>query len=224
MSWVATAVVASSVVGGITSSRASGQAARAQRDAAQQASDTELRMFEQNREDQAPYREAGYTALGQIGAGTAPGADFNRDFSMADFEADPGYQFRRDEGAQAIERSAAARGGLLSGGTGKALTRYGQDVASQEYSNAYSRFNADRTQRFNRLASIAGVGQTSVNQTGAQGAQVAANVGNNITGAGNATAAGYIGRANAVNDTASTLGNFYLQNQFLKRMPASGAT
>ncbi|MFK5283483.1 hypothetical protein ACI3PL_28310, partial [Lacticaseibacillus paracasei] len=66
--------------------------------------------------------------MNQLNAGTAPGGDFNRDFTMADFTADPGYAFRMREGQRAIESSAAARGGLLSGGTGKALVNYGQEA------------------------------------------------------------------------------------------------
>jgi hypothetical protein len=60
-------------------------------------------------------------------------------FTAENFQADPGYGFRLSEGLKALERSAAARGGLLSGGTGKALTRFGQDMASQEFQNAYGR-------------------------------------------------------------------------------------
>ncbi len=129
---------------------------------------------------------------------------FNRDFSLADFTADPGYQFRMDEGRKGLESSAAARGGLLSGGTLKALTKYGQDVASNEYSNAYNRFNNDRTQRFNRLSGIAGTGQTATNITGQLGAQAASNIAQNQIGAGNARASGYVGQANAIN---SGIGN-----------------
>jgi hypothetical protein len=223
MSWVAAAVVGGSVIGAVAGGSASSKAARAQRDASQQASDTELQMYNQTRDDQAPYRQAGYTALNQIGGGTQPGGEFNRNFTMADFVKDPGYDFRMEQGQQGLERSAAARGGLLNGGTLKALTRYGQDYASGEYANAYNRFNSDTTNRFNRLATVAGVGQTSLGQTGAQGAQVANSVGNNITGAGNATAAGYIGQGNAVTGTVNSLGNFYLQNQFLKQQPAAKA-
>ena len=60
-------------------------------------------------------------------------------FTAENFQADPGYAFRLSEGLKALERSAAARGGLLSGGTGKALTRFGQEMGSQEFQNAYGR-------------------------------------------------------------------------------------
>jgi hypothetical protein len=128
---------------------------------------------------------------------------------------DPGYQFRMDQGEQALERSAAARGGLTSGGTGMALERYGQDYASGEYSNAYNRFNNDRTTRFNRLASIAGVGQTAATQTANMGTQVAGQVGENQIGAGNARAAGYMAGGNAISGGANNIGNYFMMRQFL---------
>ena len=215
MSWVAAAVVGGSLVGAAATTAAGSKAAKAQTQAARQASDTELQMFEQNRADLAPFREAGYTALGQLGQGLGDSGDFSRDFAVADFQADPGYQFRMAEGTKALERSAAARGGLLSGATGKALTRFGQDYGSQEYGNAYGRFNADRDRRFNRLASIAGVGQTATTQTAQLGANTASNVAGNFNAAGNARAANAVNTGNAVNNAIGSLGQFYLQNKFL---------
>lgn len=212
---VAAAVIGGAVVGGIATTAAGNKAAKAQTNAAQLANDTQLQMYDQSRADLAPYREAGYKALGDLSAGTAPGGDFNRDFTLADFQADPGYQFRMDQGQKALEGSAAARGGLLNGGTLKAIQRYGQDFASNEYSNAYSRFNNDRTTRFNRLSSIAGTGQTATNTGATLGANTATGISNNVTGAGNAIAANAVNTGNAVNNTIGSLGQFYLQNKFL---------
>lgn len=220
MSVVAAAVVGSAALG----VAASNSASRRQADAADRASGAEQAQFQQTREDQAPWRAAGVTALGQLTQGTAAGGDFNRDFTLGDFTRDPGYDFRLHEGQRALDASAAARGGALSGGAVRAATRYGQDYASGEYSNAYNRFNADRTQRFNRLSSVAGIGQTATRDVANQGAQVAANVGSNIVGAGNAAAAGLVGGANAVNGGAQTLGNWTMQQRFLNRFPPAGAT
>lgn len=178
-------------------------------------------MYNQTRDDQAPWRAAGGTAIGQLGAGTVAGGEFNRNFTMSDFNADPGYQFRMDQGSKALQASAAARGGLMSGGTLKSLDRYGQDYASNEYSNAYNRFNNDQTTRFNRLSTIAGLGQTSTAQTGAAGTAAAGQIGSNMIGAGNAQAAGYVGQANAVNSGISSLGNFYQQQQYMNKIPST---
>ena len=141
-------------------------------------------VFEQGREDNAPWREIGAKALKELDAGMADGA-----FGMDgfDFKTDPGYEFRVQEGQKALERSAAARGNLLSGGAIKNALRFGQGVASDEYARAYGRERGERTGRFNRLAGIAGVGQQAVaadQQAGqflAQGGQgVRAGMGNAI--------------------------------------------
>ncbi len=224
MSGIATAVIGSAVIGGVVASNSAKKAANAQRDAANTASQTELEQYYQNREDMQPWRDAGIDALGQMRAGTAVGGDFNRDFTLADFTKDPGYGFRLGEGTQALERSAAARGGALSGAALKGITRYGQDFASGEYQNAYNRFNADRTQRFNRLASLAGVGQTATRDVAQQGAQVASNVGNNIMGAGNAQASSYVAQGNAIGGAANTLGNFAMNKYYMSQMPGGTAT
>jgi len=116
---------------------------------------------------------------------------------MADYQADPGYAFRMAEGQKALERSAAAKGLGTSGGALRAAGRYSQDMASQEYGNAYNRFNSDRDRRFGRLSSIAGMGQQATNQSSAANQHFGDAAASNITGAGNAQAAGRMGEANA---------------------------
>lgn len=200
--------VGSLVVGGVGSlvgskmqSDAARDAADKQVDAAREANALQEKIYHQNRADQEPWRQAGAGALSQLG-----NADFQRDFSMADYQQDPGYEFRMREGQKALERSAAARGGLQSGGTLKALSRYGQDYASNEYQNAYNRFNADRDRRFNRLSSIAGLGQTANSQIGVAGQNYANNMGNNLMGAANAQGAAGIASANAWGNSLSNIG------------------
>lgn len=121
-----------------------------------------------------------------------------RRFSMADFEADPGYAFRMKEGLAGVESGAAARGGLLSGAALKAVQKYGQGLASQEYGNAYNRFTADQTNQYNRLAGLVNTGQGATNQTSNAAANFGQQAGANAIGAGNAIASGQIGGANAL--------------------------
>lgn len=109
-------------------------------------------------------------------------------FSADDFRADPGYQFRLTEGMNAVQGSAAAGGSLHSGGALKALTRYAQGTADQTYNDAYNRFNNDRTNIFNRLSGLAGLGQTANQQVGQAGQNYANNAGNNLMAAGAARA------------------------------------
>jgi len=107
---------------------------------------------------QQPYMQAGAGAANQLAALFAPGGEFMRQPTQAELEMDPGYAFRFREGQRALESGAAARGGLLSGGTGKALARYGQEAGSQEYQNAYARFMANRAAATQGLQNLAGTG------------------------------------------------------------------
>lgn len=208
MSWVAAAIGGSAILGLIGSN----QASKAQTSAANQSNATQWNMYNQTRADQEPWRQAGVTALGQLGTGTADGGRFNRSFSMSDFTQDPGYQFRLQEGQKALERAGAAKGMTLSGAQSKALQSYGQGMASQEYGNAYNRWNQDQSTQFNRLASMAGLGQTANAANQASGTNAANNIGQNQLATGNANAAGWIGGTNAVTNGVNQYLNYNNMN------------
>lgn len=210
MPWTAAAIVGGAVIGGMASS----DAASTQADAADRATASSEAQYQQTRADQTPWRDAGKGALDQINPGIQAGGEFNRNFSLSDFVKDPGYQFRMDEGMKGIQGSAAARGGLLSGGTLKSLSRYGQDYASGEYQNAYNRYNTDLTNRFNRLSSVAGIGQTANNALAMAGNQNTSNQINATYGGANARASGYVGMGNAASGALNSLGNWYQQRQY----------
>jgi hypothetical protein len=127
---------------------------------------------------------------------------------MAQFQADPGYQFRMAEGMKALERSAASRGILQSGGTLKDITRFGQDTASQEYQNAFTRYMMEqermRRERMDPLEYRIGLGQAAASGQAANIGSTAQNVGNLTTSMGNIRSAGIMGQANAF---TNTLGN-----------------
>jgi hypothetical protein len=160
-----------------------------------------------------------YDALRQV-AGNVGG------LSEAALQASPGYQFRLGEGLKALERSAAARGTLLTGGTLKGLNRYAQDVASNEYGNQYARQFGEQQARYNQLMGLGGLdlqtqgqragqlmglaqlGYGAAGQQAGQGSIYAGQAGNILggqaqsmgdllTGQGNAQAAGTIGQGNA---------------------------
>ena len=213
--WVAGAVVGSAVIG----ANASSKAAKSQAAATGQAADLEREMFARNIELNAPFREAGITALNKL----VPMATEYTPFGMDQFQADPGYSFRMSEGMKGLERSAAARGGLLSGGTLKGIQRYGQDMASQEYNNAFNRYQTERNARLNPLQSLAGVGQTTSQQLGQAGTQMAGNVGNLVTSGAAARASGYVGGANALTGALNTGLNYYQGQQYLNALRPSAA-
>jgi len=228
MAWITAAVVGSTLYSANQANRAaelqSGaatQAAEAQSAAARYAADLQQKQYEENVQRQQPFYQAGVNALPELVQ-----ASKYTPFSMAQFQADPGYAFRLSEGQKALERSAAARGGLISGGALKAATRYGQDMGSNEYTNAFNRYQAERQARLGPLQSLTGMGQTTANTLGAAGAQNASAIGNygtqgaNATaegylGAANARASGYMGTANAINSGVGTYLNYNNQQSLL---------
>jgi hypothetical protein len=180
---------------------------------------------------EAPWQQAGTVALSQLGKGTAPGGQFNSSPTGQQVLAqDPGYQFRLDQGQLALQRAEAAGGGVGSGGALKSAAQYGQDYASGEYANAYSRFMGTRQANYANLANIAGYGEQANATLTNAGTGASANVagtemagargaGDYLTQGANAIAAGGIGQANAWGSALSGLGN--LAQQGLAQWQAS---
>jgi hypothetical protein len=243
MTWVATAIVGGALIGGYASNRAASTQATAAERGIQAQEDALNRQISLNE----PFRQAGVasqnrlmTLLGiksptpsVVGAAgsefvTDPNSpDFGkyaRDFSAADFTADPGYAFRLSEGMKALDRTAAARGGLLSGATLKGAQRYGQDLGSLEYQRAYERYNTNRANQLNPLMGYAtgpGMSATSADTSAIGNFGNAAAAG--YTGAANARASGYVGATNALTSALGT-GLNYSQNQALiNRLPSSNS-
>lgn len=205
--WVAGAVVGSAIIG----SQASKSAASTQAQAARESGDIQREIFERQVELGRPYREAGELALNKL----IPLATQYTPFGMQQFQQDPGYGFRMSEGMKALERSAAARGGLMSGATGKALQRFGQEMGSQEYQNAFNRYQAERQAQLNPLQSLAGVGQTTSQQLAGQAGQLGQSLGEATQAAAAARASGYVGGANALTSALGTGLNYYQGQNYL---------
>jgi hypothetical protein len=195
MPWMmAAAVVGSSLIGASAADSAAGvQAAASDRAAALQ-----KEQFDRQTELQEPFRMAGVRALPELEA-----ASRYKNFGMDQFQADPGYGFRLAEGQKALDRQAAARGGLISGAALKGAQRYGQEMGSQEYTNAFNRYQTERQARLNPLQSLAGMAQTSVGQLGQAGQAYATNVGEAMGASAQARASGYMGGANALSQGLS---------------------
>ena len=211
MTWVATAIVSSAIIGGYSSNKA----ASTQAAAAQQGIDAQERMFNRQTELQEPFRKAGEEALNKL----IPLASNYTPFGMNQFQEDPGYGFRLSEGMKALDRTAAARGGLLSGATLKGAQRYGQDLGSQEYQNAFNRYQIERNAQLNPLQSLAGVGQTATNTlTGAAG-QMGQNLATGYGNVANARASGYVGGTNALTSALGTGLNYMQNQQLISRFP-----
>jgi hypothetical protein len=252
--WIAAATIGAAVVGSAASRSASKAqqqatetASQASRETTQASIEAQERMFNRQVALQEPFRETGLAAqnrladlLGVSGRTDQPGYGYGtQPFTMAQYQADPGYGFRLKRGLDAMERTAAARGGLLSGNQMRGAMEFGQDLASQEYQNAFNRFQTERSNILNPLQSLGGVGQTATNTltnaAGNLGAGMAGAYGNlgsalsaNAIGAGNARASGYMGATNAL---AGGVGQYlnYRQNQQLMdlyrpQVPVNNAT
>jgi hypothetical protein len=230
------AVVGGAILGSAyLGSKAAKSAAQTQAGAAAAATDAQRDIFERQVELQEPFREAGLAGqnrlLELLGIGGTKGAQgygkyASAEFTPANFLAnqDPGYAFRMSEGLKGLERSAAARGGMLSGAALKGIQRYSQGLASDEYQNAFNRYQTQRANTLNPYASLAGVGQTSANTMTNAAGQFGQQIGSNIIGAGNAAAAGQIGQANAIASGVGQGINFYQGRQFLNALRGPAGT
>ena len=222
---IAAAIIGGAAITAVATSESSRKASNAQVEGANKAAQLQADQFAQQRADQEPFRQAGITTqnelMRQLGLGgdssTAGYGNLMHDFGAGDFQADPGYGFRMSEGLKALDRQAAARGGLISGGALKAAQGYGQDLASQEYQNAFNRYQANRSSKYGMLSGQQGVGQTATNALGAAGQNYANQAGDAYMGAANARASGYIGQGNAISgigNALSSAGMMYGMNGF----------
>jgi len=211
--WVAGATVVSGFLG----SEAAGNAADVQAGAANRAADLQYKQYQENVARQKPFYDVGVNALPELVK-----ASKYTPFGMQQFQQDPGYGFRLKEGQQALDRQAAARGGLISGGALKAAQRYGQEMGSQEYTNAFNRYQLERQARLNPLQSLAGMSQTTANTLGTAGQQMASNVGEAQQNAAAARASGYVGQANALTGGLGTYLNYSQGQNMINSMRGGG--
>ena len=214
--WVAGAVVGSALIG----SQGAKSAASTQAEAATRAGDVQKQMFDEQMKLQDPYRQAGLVGQNRLmdllGLGTdKTAADYGKyakDFSMADYQADPGYAFRLSEGMKQLSSGARARGGAVSGRTMMGAQDYAQGLASQEYGNAFNRYQTNRANQLQPLGSLMSSGQAAASNQAGDAGQYGVNAGNAIMGAGNAIGAGQLGAANTLAGGIGTAASAY-QNQ-----------
>lgn len=216
MPWAA----AAAVVGAVVTADSQRSASHRAEDATKDSNELQRYIYDQNRADNATALRSRNSALGRLqfllGLGGDPKSQnyglLNDQFTGEDLQNDPGYQFGLKQGTTAVERSASARGGLYSGATLKALERYGQDYGGTKFNDAFNRHQAQNDSRFNRLASLAGLGQTGASQIAAGGQNYANQVGNNMIGLANFQGAAGINQGNQLSDGFNQLGAWASQN------------
>ena len=232
MSWIAVAIGGSALLGYVGSqnqSNAANNAANLQANAAQNASDQQLKMFNTLNEQQAPYREAGVGALNKINTMlpqfTAMPAAY-KPFTSADLQSNlsPNYDFMKQQGLGAVAQNANVSSPGSNVDIGK--TKFAEDYASNAYQNALQNYMTQQQQGFNqgqtatgnifnRLSSIAGIGQAAQTQTQNLGTSTAANIGQLGIGAASALGSGQINAANAQAGGLQGIGNAGLMYSLL---------
>lgn len=219
---VAVAVIGSAVVGAAGSAIASSSAASAQKDAAQKSSDTQLQMFNQMQNTLQPYVGSGNSALQGLGSLTKSGYFNPVTMDQATLENTPGYQFTLGQGLKSVQNSAAGRGLGVSGAALKGAANYATGLADNTYQQQFSNALANQNNVFNRLMSMAQMGESAGAGVGSAGIQTGQSIGQNIVGAGNAQAGAYMNMGNAFNNAASSVGNLYTTNALMKGMGMPG--
>lgn len=226
ISAIAAATIGAGVLGAGASIYGSTQAANAQKDAAQQSAAAQQAAYDKQVALQEPFRQGGLTAQNQLmtllGLSPASGSgltvnssdpNFGKyagDFSMADYQADPGYAFRLEQGMKGLQNSAAAKGLLSSGSTMKGVIDYNSGMASQEYGNAYNRYQTNRANQLNPLQSLMGAGQSSANTLTNAAGSLGQGLGQAAAATGSANASAYMGSTNALNNALSGGLNSYM--------------
>lgn len=206
--WVAAATVGSALIGANASSRAS----RAQERAAREGAASQERMFNRQVELQEPFRQVGVNALPEL----VEAARYTP-FDYDTYQNDPGVGFRFREGLKALQASKAAGGMLRSGNTLRGITQFGQELGSQEYTNAFNRYQAERAARLNPLQSLAGMGQSTAATSGQQAGAYGESMANSAAQMGNIRASGYVGQANALTGALGQGLNYYQNQQMMNR-------
>jgi hypothetical protein len=234
-----------SIIAGGEQAGAAKSAAQLQAQESQNALNQNQQQFNTNQQDIAPFLKGGQQAEGELsGLTSTPGqgllTPWNQTFqapTAAQAAQTPGYQFQLQQGENALQNSAAASGGLLTGGNEAALDQYSQGLASQnyqqvynnqlqQYQQGYNQFENNQANEYNRLAGLSGAGQTAatnLGQLGQQSANTAANIdlttgaqqGQDIQNAGAATASGYAGASNALAGGANNISQLALLQSLL---------
>jgi hypothetical protein len=208
---------AGSIAGGLIGAYGANKAAGISADASANALELQRNIYNQQTALNEPYRAAGLTAqnkmlsaLGLGGDTAAPGyGKYAKDFSMADYEADPGYAFRLSEGMKQLAGDARRRGGAVSGTTMMGAQKYAQGLASQEYQSAFDRYQTNRANQLQPLGGLMSSGLSAANQQATAAGNYGTNAAGTITNAGNVAAGAALGGASTIGNALSTGASAY---------------
>ena len=242
--WAAGISAGASLLGSVFGGNAAQGAADTQTAAADRAAAATKAQYDQTRADLAPYRDAGTSALAALQTrlpelATGYGKTFAWNPTMAQIEATPGYQFTRDQGLKAVQNSASAKGLGVSGAALRGAADYATGLANNTWKDLYNTdlttyntgFNVDtanKTNAFNKLLGVAGIGQSSAAQTGYLGNAATQNANTFLTSGANAQAGGQVGASNALtsglNGVSNSAMNYAMLSPILNRLSGGGGS
>lgn len=206
MVWAAIGSAAvSTVVGGAIQADSARSAANKQADAAKAAAS-------QNEALQKPWLDAGSKALTRLDAGLQPGGEYTKRFTMDDATNSPAEQHALQQGTQAIQNSAAAKGGLINSNVMQDLTKFGQENAASYQNQAFNQWNVQQNRDLGAQQSLAQVGQTSASN-------VADANSNALLSSGGAQAGAQIAQGNAMSGAIGQIGNILGQSKLFDPKP-----
>ena len=216
MTWAVAAATVGQIGGAILGGMSARKQAEAKRKAMEAARGELTKAYGTSKGYYEPYYQTGTAASNRLaelmGIGGNTGAEgygsMMKNFSMADYQQDPGYQFRLQEGLKQLGRQSAARGGALSGATLRGVQGYSQGLASQEYGNAYQRFMEQQQNRYNMLAGQQGVGYRAGGDLANLSTNYGANMANIAMGQGAVDAAQTAAKYGMYGDILSSGTNF----------------
>lgn len=211
---VPAAIIGSGVIGGVASKLSADKAAKAQQQAAQSATDTQMQMFNRTQENLAPYLQSGGYAnkllMDRIPSLTSPIV-----MDQATLENTPGYQFILKQGQKAVQNSAAARGLGTSGAALKGAASYATGLADSTYQQQFENAVTNQSNAYNRLLSAAGLGENAAAGVGNAAVTTGKGIAENTIGAGNAAAGAYLQGGNAIGSAAGSVAGGLLTNKLL---------
>lgn len=203
---VATAIIGSAIIGGVSTAIGASSAAKAQTNAANRASDTELRMFDATQKNIQPFVNVGKDSLNALTA-AIPGLAAPINMDQATLEATPGYKWNLAQTLKAAYNSASARGLGASGAAIRGAETAASGLADNTYQQQFGNALANKTMMLKALGFPVELGANAAAGLGTTSAGVASNVGSNMIGAGNAQAASNIAMGNSVANTGTNVAN-----------------
>lgn len=212
MAWIG--AVAGAAIGGLASMSAGGSQSKA----AKHAANLQRQQFLETQESLEPWREAGLVSLRDL-QGRLP--ELIKPFGMEDFQESPAYQFNLEQGQKAIEKAAAKRGTYYAPATLQDISRFSQGLASNEFQNAFSNYQTNMGNIWNRLYGLSESGRGAAAGVGELGARSAAAQGGYLTDAAAARAAGTVGAANALTGAYADYRNAGWMDQILANQQRS---